>query len=259
MKPNILISGSDMSRANYENALSAAGADWGSFYLPALGISEKTDEYTACTSTFVDEYDGLLLAGGGDVDSTLYGQEPTLSGTPDPARDQIELKLIRLFMEAKKPILGICRGFQIMNVALGGTLHQDVGADGHVIHTPERPAVKKSTDTPASSTFEPSKTTTAMPTDKVHLTRTAPFSFLGELYGPTFATNSAHHQSVDRLADPLLAIQWAMEDGCIEGAIHPAYPYLGVQWHPERMCLAKAREDTVDGLAVFQYFISTFF
>ena len=101
-------------------------------------------------------------------------------------------------------------------------------------------------------------TTETPPADKVHLTRAAEFSFLGQLYGSVFSVNSAHHQSVDRLAEPLLAIQWAMEDGCVEGAFHPSYPYIGVQWHPERMCLEKARTDTVDGLAVFQYFLSLF-
>lgn len=229
--PHILISGSDISRANYENALQAVGASYDSFYLP------KAAEDFASPS-FLPAYDGLLLAGGGDVNPELFGQQNTASGTPDTERDRIELDLIRSFMDAGKPILGICRGFQIVNVALGGTLHQDVGEAGHLIHTPERG------ETP--------------PADKVHLTRAAEFSFLGQLYGSVFSVNSAHHQSVDRLAEPLLAIQWAMEDGCVEGAFHPGYPYIGVQWHPERMCLEKARTDTVDGLAVFQYFLSLF-
>ena len=229
--PNILISGSDISRANYENALHAVGASYGSFYLPKI-----TEDPTS--PSFLSSYDGLLLAGGGDVNPELFGQSNTASGTPDPERDRIELELISSFIEAGKPILGICRGFQIVNVALGGTLHQDVGEQGHLLHTPE-----------------PGNTP---PEDKVHLTRAAEFSFLGQLYGSVFSVNSAHHQSVDRLADPLLAIQWAMEDGCVEGAFHPGYPYLGVQWHPERMCLEKARTDTVDGLAIFHYFLSLF-
>lgn len=235
--PHILISGSDMSRANYENALTAAGFTYGSYYLPQMGLAAATDP------DFLADFDGLLLAGGEDMNPACYGQENTASGTLDPARDEVELALIRLFMEAGKPILGICRGFQVMNVALGGTLHQDVGEAGRRIHTPD---------------WEKARETGIPVGDKAHLTRTAPFSWLGNLYGNVFTVNSAHHQAVDRLADPLLAIQWSMEDGVVEGAFHPNYPYIGVQWHPERMCLEKAREDTVDGLGVFTCFREMF-
>lgn len=249
MTPHILISGSDMSRANYENALTAAGMTYGSYYLPKLelpgsGADAPLTGLAAATSPeFLADFDGLLLAGGEDVNPACYGQENTASGTPDDARDEIELALIQLFMEAGKPILGICRGFQIMNVALGGTLHQDVGETGRRIHTPDW-ARARETGIPVG--------------DKAHLSRAAEFSFLGQLYGTVFSCNSAHHQSVDQLADPLLAVQWAMEDGCVEGAFHTAYPYIGVQWHPERMCLEKAREDTVDGLPIFHYFKNMF-
>ena len=237
MAPHILISGSDISRANYENAIVATGGTFGSYYLPKLGLEAATDP------DFLDQFDGLLLAGGSDVNPTLYSQENTASVGLDDARDEIELELIRRFMEAGKPILAICRGFQIMNVALGGTLHQDIGPDSHLIHTPDWLAAKE---------------TGIEPDDRVHLTRAAEFSFLGQFYGSVFSTNSSHHQSIDKLADPLLAVQWAMEDGCVEGAMHTSYPYIGVQWHPERMCLAKAREDTVDGLEIFRYFMTMF-
>lgn len=244
MQPNILISGSNVSRANYENAITAAGGTFSSCYLPALGRAEIN---SSRSDDILSSCNGLLLAGGGDINPDLFGQENTFSEAPDDARDKIELELIHRFMEAGKPILGICRGFQIMNVALGGTLHQDMGESGRLIHAsiPTAPATHTTGASPSS--------------DRVHLTRAAEFSFLGQLYGSVFSVNSAHHQSIDRLADPLLAVQWSMEDGCIEGAFHSSYPYIGVQWHPERMCLANEREDTVNGLAVFQYFMKCFF
>lgn len=252
MKPNILISGSDISRANYENAIAAAGGTFGSYYLPSLpelsspAHAAENGQITESIRSLAASYDGLLLAGGGDIQPSLFGQENTASGTPDEARDAIEFELVRLFLQTGKPILGICRGFQVVNVALGGTLHQDVGEIGHRIHTPEAP-------------HPPAKDITVPPSDKVHLTRVAPGSFLGMLYEPVFSVNSAHHQSIDRLAESLLAVQWALEDGCVEAAIHPSFPYIGVQWHPERMCLAKKRDDTVDGLPIFQYFLSCLF
>lgn len=240
MKANVLISGGNVSRANYENAIAAVGGLFGSFYLP------QTD------AAFLSSYDGLLLAGGGDMDPACFGQEDLGSASIDRERDQVELELVRCFMEAGKPILGICRGHQVVNVALGGTLKQDLDETGKRIHTPERRAAAE------DALADGIQANASMPEDKVHLTRAADTSFLGRIYGPTFSVNSFHHQSIDRLADPLLAIQWTMEDGCVEAALHTDYPYIGVQWHPERMCLAKSRPDTVDGLAVFEYFLSLF-
>ena len=235
MTPHILLSGSDTNRINYENAITAAGCTFESYYMPKLD--------TTIDANFLARFDGLILGGGGDVNPKLYGQENTASEGIDDIRDQIELDLIRHFMDAGKPILGICRGFQLMNVALGGTLHQDIGPDSHPIHTPD---------------WDVDKEPGTVPPDCAHLTRAAEFSFLGQLYGSVFTTNSLHHQAVDKLADPLLAVQWAMEDGCVEGTMHTSYPYIGVQWHPERMCLARAREDTVDGFEIFRYFMTMF-
>ena len=111
LSPRILISGADGKMSNYVRAVRAAGGTPVSGYCPPPDLS--------CA--------GLLLCGGGDLDPVLYGQPDQGSQPPDPARDQAELELFRAFYQAGRPILGVCRGMQIINVALGGTLLQDLG------------------------------------------------------------------------------------------------------------------------------------
>ncbi len=163
------------------------------------------------------------------MDSALFGEENRGSDPPDRARDAAELALFWAFFQAGKPILGICRGMQVINVALGGGLIQDLppevlpfhGRAGH---------------------------------DLVHPVRTAEGSVLRRLYGPTFPVNSTHHQAVGRLGDGLRAAAWA-EGGFPEALFHVSRPVLGVQFHPERMAFALRREDTADGAYIFHYFL----
>lgn len=175
------------------------------------------------------ECDGLLLPGGGDADPSLYGQEDCGSNPPDHERDRDELELIELFMSRQKPILGICRGHQMINIALGGTLIQDL-PDEHHRHD------------------------AATDTDRIHRVMTL-HPFLHELYGESFVSNSSHHQAVDRLGTGLVPT-CVSEDGVIEGIMHENGRVLGVQFHPERMAFALRREDTVDGAPIFRRFVS---
>ena len=158
------------------------------------------------------EIRGLVLTGGEDVEPALYGaaRHPKLEDT-DPVRDAAELALIAAARARRLPILAICRGIQILNVALGGTLFQDLASErpGPVTHTG---------------------------TDGRHAVRVEPGSLLERTLGSRAATvNSRHHQAIRDLAPGLRAVAWA-EDGLIEGA-EPAdagAPWmLAVQWHPE--------------------------
>lgn len=149
-------------------------------------------------------WDALLLPGGGDLEPWRYGQENTASRGLEPERDREELRLLQAFTAAGKPVLGVCRGLQTINVFFGGTLAQDIpghsaGAEG----------------------------------DRLHAVKTAP-SPLRPLCGERMEVNSAHHQAADRLGGGLRAVQWA-EDGVIEALCHRRLPVWAVQWHPERL------------------------
>ena len=173
---------------------------------------------------------GLVLCGGGDIESTFFGQENRGSNPPDRARDRAELELFRAFYEAGKPILGICRGMQLINVALGGGLIQDLPPEQKRFHA-------------------------GVKSDAVHPVAALEGYLLHRLYGPVFPVNSSHHQAVDRLGEGLRAAAWA-ESGFAEAIDLPGYPLLGVQFHPERMSFGKRRLDTIDGAAIFSWFLA---
>ena len=167
---------------------------------------------------------GLLLPGGGDMAPALCGLP---DGAPcrdvDEARDRRELALCRAFLEAGRPVLGICRGAQVLAVALGGTLLADVPGHGGL---------------PGGG-------------DRIHETRTA--GLLTGLYGPDCAVNSCHHQAVDRLPPDCAVLQVAL-DGVVEAFGHRRQIAVGVQWHPERLCGPFARADAVSGLPLLAWF-----
>ncbi len=213
MRPNILISTGGGDASNYLAALAAARGRGEARYCPAPDLS--------C--------DGLLLAGGEDVDPARYGQENQGSRGIDPARDRAERALLDAFCAAGKPVLAVCRGLQVVNVWLGGDLVQDLS--------------------PALAPFHGGGDG-----DRIHPIRTAEGSLLRRLYGPVCAVNSAHHQALGRLGRGLVATAWS-EGGVVEAAEHETLPLICVQFHPERMTGAKARPDTVDGGAVFRAFL----
>lgn len=213
-KPKIQLSLGPGRTDNYSAAVRSAGGDPRPGYCPAPDLS--------CG--------GLVLCGGGDIAPVLFGQPDRGSTPPDKGRDRAELALFRAFYEAGKPILGICRGMQIINVALGGSLIQDLPPEQKIFHSSGQG-------------------------DLVHPVFSPEGSVLHKLYGPIYPVNSAHHQAVDQLGEGLRAIAWS-ESGFAEAVDLPGYPLLGVQFHPERMAFGKRRLDTVDGAALLAWFLS---
>lgn len=214
--PNILISASKSGAANYEAAIQALGGRFTSGYCPTVDTG----------------YDGLLLTGGDDVAPVRYGQTNCGSVDIDEKRDQAELDLISAFLKAKKPILGICRGHQILNIALGGTLIQDLPEPVKLFHT-----------------YDSEKET-----ERVHPVHAVPGCWFEETWGRVFPVNSHHHQAVDVLGKGLIPLLWS-EGGVVEGMIHESLPILCVQFHPERMSFEHRRADAVDGAPIFEKFL----
>lgn len=172
----------------------------------------------------------LLLMGGGDMDPSLFGEENRGSRFISRRRDDAEIELVRLFVSRKAPILGICRGLQVLNVFFGGGLIQDI---------------------PTAAAHKGYYDAGGVNCDRVHDIRAS--GFLSELYGPRFAVNSSHHQAAGRVGAELTVAARA-DDGVVEALIHDSLPIIAVQWHPERMTGERRRDDTVDGAEVFSYF-----
>jgi putative glutamine amidotransferase len=166
---------------------------------------------SAVAPAVIARLDGLVLAGGEDLDPALYGEAPhPRCGTPAPERDTWERALLAAALESDTPVLAICRGMQLMNVHAGGTLIQ---------HLPD--AVGHDTHNPRVGAF------TTHPVTPVPGTRTA--ALLPER--PEVATH--HHQAVARLGDGLMATAHTA-DGTVEALEHTGATFaLGVQWHPE--------------------------
>lgn len=208
----ILIAGYPEFTGNYEMALSCLGAyPVTSLHVPDICI-----------------YDGLLLPGGGDIDPKLFGQLNCGSRSLDPVLDRLQLAILRAFLMEQKPVLGICKGMQLINIFFGGDIiqhlpscHRHQYADG----------------------------------DQVHETAAAKGSLLHRLYGERFSVNSAHHQGVDTPGQGIQYIQLCPEDGVVEGLIHTYLPVMGVQWHPERMCFLNQRKDTPNGALLLEAFL----
>ena len=163
--------------------------------LEALGAAVERRDPEGCGA--------LLLPGGGDVCPRFCGQSGGARDV-DEARDRYELALFRRFFERGAPILGVCRGAQLINAALGGTLRRHVEGHGQIGGA-----------------------------DRLHAVRTDDAA-LAALCGGSFPVNSAHHQAVGCPGAGLRAIAWA-EDGVVEAIRHETLPILGVQWHPERL------------------------
>ncbi|MEG1427440.1 MAG: type 1 glutamine amidotransferase [Oscillospiraceae bacterium] len=173
--------------------------------------------------------DALMLTGGADLNPQLYGEENTASKNIDDARDAFELELVKHFSDQNKPILGICRGIQVLNVAFGSNLIQNIEhAELHNVGDGY---------------------------DKAHLIKLSGPSFLRELYGDEFSVNSAHHQAVKIPADGFDIVAYS-EDGIVEAMVHKTKPIVAVQFHPERMSFEYRRQDAVDGKPIFDYFLS---
>jgi putative glutamine amidotransferase len=166
-------------------------------------------------SRYCEMLDGLMLIGGADVAAERYGQEPLPSEfAPTPERDEFEISFLHVFKETGKPVFGICRGIQLLNVALGGTLIQDIPSMLNRVHHMQGVGSQ----------------------EIAHEVRIDSDSLVARLLGPEdIEVNSFHHQCVDRLGDGLCAVGLS-EEGIIEVVEHQTHPFmLAVQWHPERM------------------------
>lgn len=164
----------------------------------------------------LDRVDGLLLTGGGDVDPATYGADRRGSRDDDPAADRWEIALVDEARRRSLPLLAICRGMQLLNVACGGTLRQEVTA-ARTCHVPV-------TGTPEEIRA------------RRHLVALSEDGRLRQWYGSdTLDVNSIHHQGVDRLGAGLV-VEATAPDGLVEGvAADGDWFALGVQWHPERL------------------------
>lgn len=175
-------------------------------------------------------FDGLILPGGADVDPARYHMPNTACGTLEPELDQIQFTVLDRFVGAQKPVLGICRGIEVLNVYFGGTLIQHLPTAQ--LHARDKGSRE----------------------DKVHHQTTEKGSWLADLYGESLTTNSSHHQACGIMGKDLKAVMHS-DEGYVEGLVHETLPVWGVQWHPERMCFAHARTDTADGSLVFRFFL----
>ena len=196
----ILLTTSGQPPVHYMRALKAVGAE----------------PWVAASDMDLDAFDGLILCGGGDPEPALYGQKNQGSYGISRERDQLELSCIHHFLKSKRPILGICRGNQMLNVAFGGSLIQ---------HLPT-----------AQNHIAPGE-------DLYHNLLVE--GVLKSLYGSRLYANSSHHQGLGRIGRGLKVMAVA-PDGVAEGIMHETLPVWGVQFHPERM---------ENGLPIFELFL----
>lgn len=181
-----------------------------------LPFPENMADAEAAAHEMVNLYDALILPGGPDVDPQFFGEEPIPEiGITLAKKDQFELALIKETLAAKKPILGICHGIQIVNVAMGGTLYQDLAAQ--------------------DPDYAIQHTQATIGNFVTHHANVVPDSRLAKLVGTNPLVNSRHHQAVRKVGQGLRVTATA-PDGVIEGLESIDNDLLlGVQWHPENL------------------------
>jgi len=193
------------------------------FILPAVSEEEIIKKYC-------EMLDGLLLSGGVDVDPEYFGEQPVGTREITPERDLFEISLVRKFLAVDKPILGICRGVQIINIAAKGSIYQDIEGqiEGVITHMQKAPK------------WYPTHTIMIEPGTK-----------LGKIYrGLKSRVNSFHHQATKDLA-PGFCVSARALDGVIEAIESRTHRFvLGVQWHPEQMIF-----DDLASLRLFKAFV----
>ncbi len=207
-------------KSKYVKSLERAGAKvcW-----IELDDTEKAVEEVLCC-------DGLLLPGGADIEPSLYGREREAKcGTPNELRDKYEFLIYNEFVKTGKPILCICRGFQLLNVANGGTLHQDIAGIKKCSHSDFLKRAKAIHN--------------VIVTEDTKL-----FSVIGKT---ETGVNSLHHQAVEKVGENLI-VSAVSEDGFVEAVELSDHPFcVGVQWHPEHMSKKDALQQNL-----FNQFVS---
>jgi putative glutamine amidotransferase len=199
--------------------LAPAYRQWLENLYPGIELTDFDNRDPDDFTTRLHSYSGLLLTGGGDINPGLYGYDDPCNHSRgiDPRRDELEMRMTEAAFRHHLPVFAICRGLQVLNVYLGGTLITDIAAckGDQVVHKDQH--------------------------DVMHTISLVAGSQINHITGLTGGTvNSSHHQAIDRLADGLIATAFS-EDGIVEAIECKDFPgmfCLGVQWHPERMDLA---------------------
>lgn len=184
-----------------------------------------------CTSLLlgnIKNCDALILPGGGDITPAFFGEKNRGSKDIDTELDIIQIQALDFYVKHGKPVLGICKGMQLINVYFGGTIIQHLpGADIHAYNDG----------------------------DRMHLSKAVPLSTIQKLYGNCFMINSAHHQGIGKVGKNIKITQVSM-DNVVEGIEHFSLPIMGVQWHPERLIEPASKKTAVNGSLIFQEFLS---
>ena len=199
----------------YTNAVSRAGG------VPIVAAER-------CAEELAELCDGLLVSGGADLDPAMYGEEILNDSVKiQPDRDALEKPLLEAFLKRGKPIFGICRGCQLINVVMGGSLYQDLLEQKGWIH---------------------------FHLQMRHDVYVEEDSILGRLFGRQFKVNSTHHQSVKELA-PGFRVTARSVEGIVEAFEHETLPIFATQFHPERLTGDLWDDRTADFAPLFAYFI----
>lgn len=210
MQPNnkIAILGRKKDTANYERFL----------------LENNLCPVTTLNPGELSSCSGLLLPGGGDITPAFFGEKDRGSKNIDTELDILQFQALELGMRYELPVIGVCKGMQLINIAFGGTITQDMPNSS--LHTQ-----------PGGDIYHP----TLIDED----------NFLHRLYGGEAIVNSAHHQCLNRIGTGLLVIQRSAQDGCPEAVMHRTMPILGLQWHPERLDPDRA---TLSGAPLLSFF-----